>query len=63
VIIAELYKHRRHDLRSFIMKPLGGTVLSADEHRDLLLAGGYSEIEVHTSRQGWICAIARRPAP
>jgi SAM-dependent methyltransferase len=63
VIIAELYKHRRHDLRSLIMKPLGGAVLSADEHRDLLLAGGYSEIEVHTSRQGWICAIARRPAP
>src|SRR5436190_23213994 len=56
VIIAELYKHRRYDLNTLIMKPLGGVVLSAAEHRDLLSAGGYSEIEVETSRQGWICA-------
>jgi SAM-dependent methyltransferase len=61
VIIAELYRRRPLDLNSLIMKPLGGTVLSADDHRVLLSTAGYTEIDVQTSRQGWICAIGRRP--
>jgi len=62
IIIAELYKHRRHDVHSLVMKPLGGVVLTADEHRDLLSAGGYADVAVETSKLGWICAIGRRPS-
>lgn len=62
LIVAELYKHGRRDLNVLVMKPLGGVVLSVDEHRDLLSAAGFSEIDVQTSPRGWLCAIGRRPA-
>jgi hypothetical protein len=49
-------------VQTLIMKPLGGKVLSGDEHRDVLRRAGYAEVEVHQQgRKGWICAVARRP--
>ena len=44
-----------------IMKPLGGTVLTVEEHRAVLTTSGYSEVEVHEERRkGWICEIGQR---
>ena len=43
------------------MKPLGGTVLTVEEHRAVLTTSGYSEVEVHEERRkGWICVIGQR---
>lgn len=64
VIVAEVSRSGRFGfLQQWIMKPLGGKVLGADEHRDLLSKAGFSEIDVQDrSTLGWICAIGRRAA-
>jgi len=63
VLIAETYKGRSMD---FIYRPammlLQANYLSVDEHRNLLVAAGYSEVVVHEERRkGWICAVGIRP--
>src|SRR5262249_21321757 len=63
-IIAETYKGRRFDL---VYRPamwmLRATYLTAGEHRDVLAAAGYSDIEVvEECANGWICVTGRRPA-
>jgi len=62
-LVAEVYRRGRSDVvQTLIMKPLGGKVLSADEHRDVLRRAGYADVEVdEQDRKGWICAVARRP--
>ena len=38
------------------------TLLDVDEHRELLMTAGYSEVKVIEERKkGWICAIGGRP--
>ena len=63
VVIAEAYKGRRFDPPvRLAMKLLRATYLSVGEHRELLSAAGYSEVEVFEERRkGWICAVGRRP--
>ena len=63
VIIAEAYKGRRFDI---LFRPammlLRATYLSVNEHRELFVAAGYSEVAVFEERgKGWICAVGRRP--
>jgi ubiquinone/menaquinone biosynthesis C-methylase UbiE len=65
VLIAEAYKDSRFGLLHVMaMKPLGGRVLSRDEHRDFLSKAGYSDIDVREEyKRGWVCAVGRgRPA-
>jgi ubiquinone/menaquinone biosynthesis C-methylase UbiE len=64
VIIAETYKGRQFDLPFRLsMKLLRATYLTASEHRDLLAAAGYADVEIFEERaKGWICAIGRAPA-
>ena len=63
VIIAETYKGTRFNALFWpVMKLLRARYLSASEHRDLLAAAGYSETAVFEERRnGWICALGRRP--
>ena len=63
ILIAEAYRSPRHALERVVMAPLGVRLLTAEEHRDLLVATGLSDVRVDTEpRHGWICAIGRRPA-
>jgi ubiquinone/menaquinone biosynthesis C-methylase UbiE len=65
VIIAEVYKGanttvaklaEKHALRT------GITLLSVDEHRELLAKAGYLDVKVIEERdKGWICGIGRIP--
>lgn len=62
-IIAEAYKGRRFDiLYRPVMMLLRATYLSMNEHRELFVKAGYSEVAVFEERgKGWICAVGRRP--
>lgn len=64
VIIAETYKGRSLDaLYRPAMKLLGATYLTADEHRDVLSAAGFSEPTIDVERsKGWICCVGLRAA-
>jgi SAM-dependent methyltransferase len=63
LVIAEIYKHGTHDwLHQLPMTPLRGTVLSADEHRELFAAAGFADVLVFEERsKGWICVTGRKP--
>ena len=38
------------------------TLLDVDEHRELFVTAGHSEVQVIEERnKGWICAIGRKP--
>ena len=40
----------------------GMTLLSIDEHRELLTDAGYSDVQVIEERgKGWVCGVGRRP--
>ena len=59
---AEIYTGSRLDaVFGPAMRLLGATYLTADEHRDLLAAAGFSEVEVSVQeRKGWICAVGAK---
>jgi len=45
-----------------VMKPLGGTLLTSDEHRDLLANAHYADVQVFLKpARGWICVTGRKP--
>ena len=62
-IIAETYRGSRLDLlHRPAMALLGATYLTADEHRALLVAAGYVQVEVfERGSRGWICALGQKP--
>ena len=62
LLIAEAYRGRTLNFAyQFAMKLIGGDLLSPEEHRDLLGAAGYTEIEVLLEkRKGWLCASGRK---
>jgi hypothetical protein len=61
-LIAETYKGSRLDaVFEPAMRLLGATYLTVDEHRDLLAAAGFSEVEVSVQEgKGWICAVGAK---
>ena len=63
IIIAESYKSGKHDwLQQLVMKPLRGVLLSADEHRELFSAAGFSDVQVFEDHnRGWVCETGRKP--
>jgi SAM-dependent methyltransferase len=63
VIIAESYKGGRYDkVQQIVMKPLGCAHLTVDEHRELFLAAGFSDVQIVEERKrGWICSLGKKP--
>ncbi len=63
LVIAEMYKGGRFDkLKWPLMWLLRASHLSADDHRGLFSAAGYTEIEIFEEhKKGWISAVARKP--
>ena len=65
ILIAEIYKGANTAVAKVAEKyasQTGMTLLSVDEHRELLIGGGYSKVEVVEKRdKGWICAVGRKP--
>jgi ubiquinone/menaquinone biosynthesis C-methylase UbiE len=66
IIIAEVYKGAETvtgKLAEKYVARTGMTLLSVDEHRELFLKTGYTDIQVIEERkQGWICAIGKKPS-
>lgn len=67
LLIAEIYKGANTAAAKLAGKRgalSGMTLLTPEEHRDLLAGAGYSDIRVSVDAgKGWICCIATRPAP
>jgi len=65
VIIAEVYKGANTTVSRLAEKyasRTGMTLLSVDEHRELFINAGYSNVQVIEERpRGWICGIGRKP--
>ena len=65
IIIAEVYKGANTVLAKMAethASRIGMTLLDVDEHRELLVTAGYSEVQVIEERdKGWICATGRKP--
>jgi len=64
MVVAESYKGARNDaVLGPVMKLLGSSRLSADDHRALFLAAGFADVEIHEERKrGWICIMGSKPA-
>lgn len=64
MVVAESYKGARYDaLLGPMMKLLGSSRLSRDDHRALFLAAGFEGVQIlEERRRGWICAIGAKPA-
>jgi ubiquinone/menaquinone biosynthesis C-methylase UbiE len=64
ILIAEVYKGaptRVSKLAEKYASRVGMTLLSADEHRELLTSAGYADVHVIEERaKGWICAIGKK---
>jgi len=62
MVVAESYKGSRNDaLLGPVMKLLGSSRLSVNDHRALFLKAGYQDVEIHEERRrGWICAKGRK---
>src|SRR5215471_3504172 len=65
ILIAEIYKGANtmaSRLAEHYAEQSGIALLSVDEHRELLVNAGYSEVQIIEKRaKGWICGIGRKP--
>lgn len=65
ILIAEIYKGANTLASKMFEKhgaQLGATLLSVDEHRELLANAGFSDVQVIEQRaKGWICAFGKKP--
>jgi SAM-dependent methyltransferase len=63
LLVAEIYQGGRHGaLERLVMKAPRATLLSVEEHRALLAAAGFGDVQViEEGKKGWICAIGRKP--
>ena len=64
MVVAESYKGARNDaVLGPVMKMLGSSRLSVEDHHALFLAAGFTEVAIFEERsRGWLCAIGRKPA-
>ena len=67
ILIAEVYKGANTMASRVFEKhgaKLGATLLSVDEHRELLANAGFSDVQVIKGRaKAWICALGKKPLP
>jgi SAM-dependent methyltransferase len=64
VVIAESYKKgATNALQRPVMKLLRSSNFGVDEHREVFLAAGYTDVQIweHRSR-GWICVSGKKPS-
>jgi SAM-dependent methyltransferase len=62
LVVAETYKSGGGRVSQVAMKPLGGALLTPEEHRDWFEQGGYVDVQVFLERsKGWICVTGRKP--
>ena len=63
IVIAESYKHGAHNaLTRPVMKVLRSSNLGVDEHRELFLSAGYTDVQIFEDRKkGWICVTGKKP--
>jgi SAM-dependent methyltransferase len=64
VIISEIYKGAHSATARFgaYLSSSGMAFLTVEEHRGLIAAAGYADVEIATDAQkGWICCVARKP--
>ncbi len=63
MIVAESYKGGHNDaVLGPVMKLLGSSRLSADDHRALFLSAGFEDVAIiEERRRGWICVVGRKP--
>jgi len=62
LVLAESYKKGSHEfIQRPVMKLLGSTNLSVEDHRALFTSAGYSAVEVFEDRnKSWLCATGRK---
>ena len=62
-IIAETYRGQTFGALMYIpMMLLRARYLTVEDHRQLFVSAGFSDVDVHTdARKGWICVVGRRP--
>ena len=65
IVIAEVYKGANamaSRLAEKYASRTGMTLLTADEHRDLFVTTGYSDVQIDAQPdKGWICCIGKKP--
>jgi ubiquinone/menaquinone biosynthesis C-methylase UbiE len=65
IMIAEVYKGATTAAAKLLEKYpelTGMTLLSVNEHRELITNAGYSDVQVFEERdKGWICGVGRKP--
>ncbi len=63
IVIAESYRKGAYNaLQRPIMKLLGSSNLSVDDHRELFSTAGYTDIQTFEERtRGWFCGMAKKP--
>ena len=60
-LIAETYRGGPWRYLYGVVMPLLGAFLSAEEHRELLVQAGFSEVEIkHVRGKNWICAVGTK---
>ena len=64
VVIAESYKKGANNaLQRPVMKLLKSSNFGVDEHREVFLAAGYTDVQIWEQRsRGWICVSGKKPA-
>jgi ubiquinone/menaquinone biosynthesis C-methylase UbiE len=64
VVVAETYKGGKYDWVQWpIMWLLRSSHLSVNDHRELFTSAGYVNVQIfEENSQGWICAMATKPA-
>jgi SAM-dependent methyltransferase len=62
LILAEAYRTvGSASINQLAMKPLGGALLTPDDHRDLFVTAGYTDVNVVLdAAKGWICVTGRK---
>jgi SAM-dependent methyltransferase len=63
IVIAESYKKGAYTwLQRPVMKLLNSTNLGVEEHRELFMKAGYTDVEIfEETTKGWICGIGKKP--
>lgn len=66
VMCVEAYRNGKHDrVLEHLDKRrvMNFTLLSVEEHREMLLGAGFSDVSVFEDRhRGWLCAVGERPS-
>jgi ubiquinone/menaquinone biosynthesis C-methylase UbiE len=64
IVIAEIYKGANTTVAKLAEKYVSRTgmkLLGLDEHRDLFVNAGFSDVQIHEERdKGWVCGVGRK---